>query len=283
MNQTSSFIFNVYHYLLNLRDTLEYVLPNEHQYDVYEQRKNIIVNGVKEGTALGNFFKQNKETGDKIIDKINEMIKDLYSDESNVIIVNNENKTIRVDHTQHIRIFEYIVGLTESVRDILYGYLRYAEQQGAGEDDIKQLISVDEHVTRLLIPMLVLKDFFTSFTEFQKVMTESQGKPTPQSNFIVQNEIVKYAGYIRFSRAHCHCTDNKTLDVLDEINAFLEMAEGRRERRDGKQFDVLYNELVTKVKTLFDESMALWRETFPKVLEAYRLFEENKKKESSAA
>jgi len=277
MNQTSLFIFNIYHYMLSLRDTLEFVLPNEHTVDTYNQRKTVLVNGIKPGTALGNFFENNKENGDKIKEKINEMIGDLYSDDSNVLVVNKENNSFRVDHTQHIKIYEYIVGLQESVRDIVYGYMQYSAKEKQDEEVIAKLVETDEHVTRLLIPMLVLNDFFKSFTEFQKVMSESKGQPTPQSNFIVQNEIVKYAGYIRFSRAHCHCIDNKTLDLLDEVNAFLEMTEGRRERRDGKQFNELYNDLIKKVQEQFNEAMAQWRNVFPIALDEYKKSETAKK------
>lgn len=282
MNQTSQFIFNVYHYMLNLRDTMEFVLPNEHTYESYMQRKTIIVDGIKEGAALGNFFAQNKEQGDKVIAKINEMVNDLYDDNSKILLVNHENKTLRVDHTQHLKIYDYIVGLTESVRDIFFGYVKYAADNNQLEEPISKLAALDDRVTRILVPMLILKDFFTSFGEFQKVMNESKGKPTPQSNFIVQNEIMKYAGLMRFNRAHCHCTDNKTLDLLDEINAFIEMTEGRRDRRDGKDFPTLYNELTAKVTAQFNEAMDAWKAFFPTVLDDYKKTEEAKKEAKKA-
>ena len=56
MNQVSQYIFNLYHYLLNLRDTMEYVIDREHKLDVYNNRKNVITKGKEEGSAFGNFF-----------------------------------------------------------------------------------------------------------------------------------------------------------------------------------------------------------------------------------
>jgi hypothetical protein len=64
--------------------------------------------------------------------------------------------------------------------------------------------------------MLLFKDYEKSFIEFNKLMNESKGKPTPQSNFIVQNELAKISGFVRFSRQHARCKDNATLDILDE-------------------------------------------------------------------
>ena len=66
MNQISQYMFNIYHYLLNLRDTLEYTIDREHGKTLYEQRKTVLTKGIEEGSALGNFFKNNKEQGDKM-------------------------------------------------------------------------------------------------------------------------------------------------------------------------------------------------------------------------
>ena len=232
LNQTNQYIFNIYHYLLNLRDTLEYTIEREHSKNTYEQRKAVLTKGIEKGSALGNFFENNKEQGDKIKEKLNEFLNDVYADDSTILKVTEEG--IRVDHTQHIKLYDQVVGLQESIRDILYGYLQYARQQNQEDPDMVELVKLDEIMTRSVLAMLVMRDFEKSFAEFQKVMSESQGKPTPQSNFIVQNEIVKMAGFLRFSRAHAHCTDNETLDLLDEVNATIEMTEGRRDRRENK-------------------------------------------------
>ena len=109
------------------------------------------------------------------------------------------------------------------------------------------MIVADERLTRVVIAMLLFREFQKSFGEFQKVVGEAQGKATPQSNFIAQNELAKLSSLIRFSRAHTHCIDNATLDLLDEVNQQLEMAEGRRERRDNKSFGDLFNDLNKRI------------------------------------
>ena len=265
MNQTSQYIFNIYHYLLNLRDTMEYTIDREHLKNMYDQRKEVLTKGIQPGSALGNFLDNNKEQGDKIREKINAFMEEVYSD-GNTILVPTADGKIRVDHTQHIKIFDGVTGLTESIRDIIYGYLNYARQKNESEAIINDLVALDDRLYRLVLAMLVLREFEKSFSEFQKVMAESQGKPTPQSNFIVQNEIAKLAGFIRFSRAHIHVTDNETLDLLDEVNAVVEMTEGRRDRRDNKSFKEIFEDINKRLNDSVAKVEPLWREAFNKAL-----------------
>ena len=265
MNQTSQYIFNIYHYLLNLRDTMEYTIDREHLKNMYDQRKEVLTKGIQPGSALGNFLDNNKEQGDKIREKINAFMEEVYSD-GNTILVPTADGKIRVDHTQHIKIFDGVTGLTESIRDIIYGYLNYARQKNESEAIINDLVALDDRLYRLVLAMLVLREFEKSFSEFQKVMAESQGKPTPQSNFIVQNEIAKLAGFIRFSRAHIHVTDNETLDLLDEVNAVVEMTEGRRDRRGNKSFKEIFEDINKRLNDSVAKVEPLWREAFNKAL-----------------
>ena len=260
MNQTSQYIFNLYHYLLNLRDTLEYTINREHTKVLYDQRKMVLTKGIEKGSALGNFLDNNPDTGNKIREKLNEFINEIYADDSSILTVTGE--TVRVDYTQNIKILDYVVGISESIRDIIHGYLNFAKSKNELEPEIEKLVYADDRLYRDVLAMLALTEYQKSFGEFQKVMNESQGKPTPQSNFIVQNEISKIAGFIRFSREHHRIIDNETLDVLDNVNALVEMTEGRRERRDNKPFNDLFKEVTDKVKANVAKAEAEWKPQF---------------------
>lgn len=264
MNQTSHYIFNLYHYLLNLRDTLEYTIDREHQENLYNQRKTVLTQGLQENSPLGSFFKNNPEQGEKLTEKLNEFIEAVYGDNSTVLKV--ADGKIRVDHTQNIQMFDYVCGLQESIRDIVYGYINYAKQQNENESIITDLVELDDKLFRSVFVMLAMREFEKSFSEFQKVMSESQGKPTPQSNFIVQNEIMKLSQMIRFVIQHHHCIENEIMDVLDETNAVIEMTEGRRERRDNKSFKDIFDSLNGKLNALVVKYEPLWREAFQKAV-----------------
>ena len=155
----------------------------------------------------------------------------------------------------------------EPLRDIIYFHVNLARKQNENEPIIEDLMPVDDRHYRLFIYLLMMQDFQKSFFEFQKVMGEAGGKPTPQSNFIVQNELAKYAELLRFVRQHNHCIDNETLDALDKCLQVVEMSEGRRERRDNKNFPDLFKEALDNVNTLVQKSGPEWQTLFNKALQ----------------
>ena len=265
MNNFSLYTFRLYHYLLTVRDTLEYTIKREHKVEVYESRKKILTENLEEGTPFGDFLKNNGETGDKIKEKIKSFIDELYSENSTILIPSGE--TLRVDVAQIVTLFDMTVGIAETLRDIVYQYINYGTKNEDVDQLLVQLVSEDERMYRVVLSMLVMRSFQESFAEFQKVMNESKGEPTPQSNFIVQNELVKLAGYLRFSRQHTRCTDNETLDLLDETLKVIEMTEGRRQRPNNRNFKDIFDELNNKLNTAAAQAEGAWKQTYQKVVE----------------
>ena len=264
MNNFSLYTFRLYHYLLTLRDTMEYTIKRDHKVEIYESRKKILTENLEEGTPFGDFLKNNGEAGDKIREKVQEFIKNLYSEESTILVPAGE--TVRVDTAQTVTLFDMTVGLTETLRDIVYQYIAYGQERKEIDPMIVGLVGDDERMYRVVLSMLVMRSFQESFAEFQKVMGESQGKPTPQSNFIVQNELVKYAGFLRFSRQHTRSTDNETLDLLDETLKVIEMTEGRRQRPDNKGFKEIFEDLNNKLNSTAAKFEGVWKQTYTRVV-----------------
>ena len=265
MNNFSLYTFRLYHYLLTLRDTMEYTIKRDHKVEVYESRKKILVENLEEGTPFGDFLKNNGEAGDKIREKVQEFIKNLYSEESTILVPSGD--IVRVDVAQTVTLFDMTVGLTETLRDIVYQYIAYGQERKEIDPMIVGLVGDDERMYRVVLSMLVMRSFQESFAEFQKVMGESQGKPTPQSNFIVQNELVKYAGFLRFSRQHTRATDNETLDLLDETIKVIEMTEGRRQRPDNKGFKEIFDDINNKLNSTAAKFEGVWKQTYTRVVQ----------------
>ena len=267
MNKQNQYIFGLYQFLLNLRDTLEYTINRDHELRAYEERKRIITNNVNdENSVFGNFVANNKEQTEKLVETLKTFIEDFYSDQSNVLMVSGDK--VRVDYTQNIKIFEETIQVAESLRDVLYAYINHAKSTNDLDSGLEELVKRDEKLYRSIVNMLVMQEFQKSFGEFQKVMGESQGKPTPQSNFIVQNELVKLSSLVRFSRQHAHCTDNETLDMLDRTNAVLEMTEGRRDRRDNKSFKEIFETLNKEAIEAVRVNETAWKQQFDIVIRA---------------
>ena len=269
MNNFSLYTFRIYHYLLTVRDTLEYTIKRDHKVEVYDNRKRILIENLNEGTPFGDFLKNNGETGDKIKEKLQSFIDELYSENSTILIPAGE--IVRVDTAQAVTLYDMVVGLTETLRDIVFQYVNHGltsqDEKEKIDPMIVQLVGLDENMYRVVLSMLVMRTFQESFGEFQKVMGESQGKPTPQSNFIVQNELVKLAGYLRFSRQHARCTDNETLDLLDDTLKVIEMTEGRRQRPDNKGFKEIFDDLNKRLNETAAKFENAWKNQYQKVVE----------------
>ena len=266
MKNINQYNFDIIHVATHLRDTLEYVLPREHDLKVFEQRRDVLTKGLTPETPLGKFLEANKDKFEETIKLYNELLEDVYGENSTIITKTNEGK-LRVDHSQHLRIYELVVGIMEPLRDVIYFHLNLARRQNEQEAIIEDLMPVDDRYYRLFTYLLMMQDFQKSFFEFQKVMGENQGKPSPQSNFIVQNELSHYAKLLREVRSHNHCTDNDTLDALDKCLQVVEMSEGRRDRRDNKNFPDLFKEALDQVNALVVLTGPKWQEAFNKALQ----------------
>ena len=278
MNQINHYIFDLYHYLLNLRDTLEYVIERDHLEPLYTQRKNVLTQGLLETAPLGNFFKRNEEQSEKLKKNLEEFVDEVYGENSTILRL-AEGK-VRVDHTQHIALIDKVTGLQESVRDIIYGHINFANQSHEADPLVVDVVEADDKLFRLIVTMFAMREMEKSFAEFQKVMGESGGKETPQSNFIAQNEILVLAKAVRFARDHHHCKENEILDCMDQACALIEMIEGRRERRDNKSFGDLFKDLREKINPLVNKYETAWREKFQKAVQ--EVIASNEKRQAEA-
>ena len=287
LNDTSLRILDLCNVLKTLRETMEYALPRDHEIAVYNQRKQILTSLNDENSFIGRFIKDNEEKLKEFKERYKEFLEDIYSENSTVLMIGETDKFVRVDHTQHIKIFDYVVYLSETIRDIMFSHVAYARNNKQEETLTAEVVVLDEHFDRVLKTFLLLQEYQKSFAEFQKVMGETKGQPSPQSNFIVQNELSKLAGMLRFVRAHIHATDNRTLDDLDEVLELIEMTEGRRDRRDNKPFNDFFkscfdkigpyvNELAPQYSQKFNDAMKEMVETIKSAREA------NEKKEEEA-
>lgn len=288
INQLNQYIFNLYHYLLNLRDTCEYAIEREHTEEMFNTRKRVLTLGMQDGSALGNFAKSNEEQTKPLIEKLKEFVEDIYGDESTVLKV-SEGK-IRVDHTQHIRFFEPVVGLQESIRDIIYGYLNRAKETKESDPNMEEIMALDEKMTRAVFVLLIFKEYVKSFSEFQKAMGESKGQRTPQINYIIDNELSKLASMLTFSKNKCHATDAETLDILDDVEKAIEMTQGRRERPvdpngpDGrKSFKEVFDLIFDKTNKFISKYEPIWKEKYKKYIDEIIEINNNNAAKNAAA
>ncbi|NLB49067.1 MAG: hypothetical protein GX813_04455, partial [Erysipelotrichia bacterium] len=157
MNNFSLYTFRLYHYLLTARDALEYSIQREHSLDVYNKRKQILTENLSEGTPLGDFLNNNGENGEKIREKINDYINDLYSSNSTILVPSGD--TVRVDRAQLVTLFDMVVGISETLRDIVYQYISYGTKNKEIDPILTQVVHQDEKMYRIVLSMLVMRSF----------------------------------------------------------------------------------------------------------------------------
>lgn len=266
MKNINQYNFDIIHVATHLRDTLEYVLPRDHEEKVFNQRKEVLTKGLSKETPLGKFLEANKDKFEELIKNYNELLEDVYGENSTILVKTNDGK-IRVDHSQHLKIYELVTAMMEPIRDAIYFHVNLARKQNENEAIIEDLMPYDDRQYRLFAFLLMMQDFQKSLFEFQKVMGEAGGKPTPQSNFIVQNELSHYARMLRSIREHARFTDNESLDALDLCLQVVEMSEGRRDRRDNKNFPDLFKEALDNLNKVFTANGPKWQEKFNKALQ----------------
>ncbi len=227
MNQVSQHILSIYHFSVLLRDTLEYTLVKDaYNVQAYEQRKKAFKMTLEEKSPLRNFIDTNGETGKTIETKIREFIEDVYDDNSTILRPSTEG--LRVDHAQHLKIYDYVVGLHETMTDIVRGFLKYAKDNNMLEDEVVRIVADDERLYRSLVFMTVMTDVDKTFLEFNKAMRETKGQPSPQSNYII-GDLKKLIGFLNFQKQHSLVRDTPFNDMVDASFKVLEYIEGKRE------------------------------------------------------
>lgn len=260
MTQLSKYIVELYNYMLNVRDTMELVMPRDHSIDAYNARKKVLTDGIKEGYAFGNFLKNNGEKGEELNKKFSDFIEEYYSDNSSIIKIAGEQ--VRVDSSQNCKILIDVVSPVETFKDIIGQYMIVATQKNELDPEVKRLLVLDDRMFRIVFFMLTIREYEKSFAEFNKVMTESNGKPTPQSNFIVQNELAVMTRAMRDVRVHNKFTDNETLDLIDDALKVVEMTEGRRDRVGNKSFKDIFEDINRRLSEAVGKIEPEWKTCF---------------------
>ena len=267
MTQLSKYIVELYNYMLNVRDTMELVMPRDHSIDAYNARKKVLTDGIKEGYAFGNFLKNNGEKGEELNKKFSDFIEEYYSDNSSIVKIAGDQ--VRVDSSQNCKILTDVISPVETFKDIIGQYVLVAAQKNELDPDVKQLLILDDRMFRVVFFMLTVREYEKSFLEFNKVMTESQGKPTPQSNFIVQNELAVMTKAMREVRSHNKFTDNETLDIIDDALKVVEMTEGRRDRIGNKSFKDIFEDINRRLGEAVAKIEPQWKTCFGGITQSF--------------
>lgn len=275
INHQTMFIADIYYLSVNVRDTLNYTMD---KYDPslvnYEARKNRILAAFKPNSPMSNFISQNSvtqneytdpQTGEKVMSTMGERIKqqidnfmaEVYGDDSNII--RKEGDKVVPDMARAIRVFEFVVGIHETLTDIVQGYLKNMQEQKVEIDtNFVELVQLGERFYRSYIYVALITHLVKYFKEYNQAMQESKGAKTPQSNFI-NADINRIVGFLRFVRDHAKIRDPETLLFMDKTRDTIEIMQGQRQAPEGKTVWQEFEEARNLAATYLNKYAPLWQ------------------------
>jgi hypothetical protein len=256
-NGLSKVIVSFVYYNSLIRDTLEYTLEKkEYKTEHYQYRKNGIVNEPKINSPLKNFIVNNGEKGEEFLGRINDFIDLLYSDDSTIL--KEASDGLRVDHAQHVAIFDAICPLHEEIFHIIKLHYDLAKKQNLVEPAITKLLEEDDRFFRATVLSTVSLEIKKQFEEFNKLMNESKGQPTPASNF-VQQDLGKLCGHFERSKQYATCKDSLYTDALDAVGNMIDMMRGKRDLPAGKKFPDVFEDVKQKTAIFVTDAQKRWQ------------------------
>lgn len=247
-------------------NTLEYVMRKE-SYDVnaYNARKEIITTEISKNTPLKSCLDNSGEAGEKLMNKIKDLLSLIYSDESTIVKVAGDGKELRVDSAQHIAIYEAVLPIHEEMRNIINAHIQQAMKENKyDEPTFPDVLEKEEYFYRGLVNMLLIDDLDHLFAEYNKARNEAKGAVTPQSNFI-QNDIGKIVNLMNNVRQHSPLRSADYYELIDPEFALIEMTSGRRDLPEGKGF----GDVFTSVKNKAREKVMKWEEAWKPVYDTF--------------
>jgi hypothetical protein len=257
-------IVSLIYYNSCVRDTLEYTL-NREVFDVnlYDHKKRVLTEELKVNSPLKVFLDRQGENGAKTIEQINNFIEEIYGDESTV--VKKAPDGLRVDHAQNIKIFQAVIPLYENLNSIVRIHANYAAEQKIKHETVDQLVYQNERFYRAVALLTLSNELYKQFDEFNKVMRESNGEKTPQSNFI-ENDLNTIAQLFNTTRQNSVCRDSLYTDALDSVTFALEMMNGRRDLPQGKTFGDVFQDSNAKISKFVQDAESKWKELYTPAL-----------------
>ena len=276
MNQATKYAIEIYHVALAIRESLEYgIAKNKFDKNIYLRNKDMITKTTSENAPFSVLLKQNGEKGEQIRNNINDFIDLIYGDEARVVRV--EGDELLVDHAFAAQVYDYVVGLHETVYDILNDFVQHTKKEGTYEDIVGTLIEKDDFYYRSIVSLVLTDEIHRLFLEFNKTMREAQGKENPQSSFVL-GEFNKVVGFYFFVQKHSKITDPKYLSAVENTQHVLEVMSGKAKPKDGKDLRKEIFELNAEWKMCVQISSMDWSETFNKVINELRASENQAKK-----
>ena len=234
MNQISEVITTLIHYKVVVRDTMEYTL-NKEQYDtaLFNEKKRSILVELNEPTPLRSIIDNSGETGKKFEEMVRNWYNQVYGDDSTILKLAEDG--LRVDHAQHLAIFQGVIPTHENVEAMIQGIINDAHNRNIDVKAAQEVDLAEERLYRAVAYMTLTNELVKLFGDYNQARRDANGAETAASKFI-GNDISSVIGLLSQVRGNAKLTDNSYMTMQDKVFDLVENMTGRRDLPTGKNF-----------------------------------------------
>ena len=252
------FVTDIYYLSVNVRDTLTYTQEKfNNSVEAFRDRKKRILNGMQEGSPFSHFCNNNKESGQKIVNILNNFLDDVYSDESTILRI--VDGVIVPDNAQFVKILEYVVGIHETLSDIYNGYAKHGTTSGNPVNPVViELFAAGEQFYRSYVHICLVSQLIDLFKSFNNAMNESKGQKNENTNFW-NGEINRVVTFIKFVEEKTVNPDVGTQMIYDKIKETVRFMQGEVPVPEGKTLWTEFDESRKLASTYFAKVFPIWQ------------------------
>lgn len=272
MNSTSIYIFGIYQISLYVRDTLLYCVPGrEETYFTtqYKTRGDNLRRLTGEATPFAAFLRANEEKAVKIKENIEKLIEDVYGENTTIMRVVGD--LVEVDRGQHVRIYELVLGIYQTLDDIMRGYLTQAKKDDMFEVKMEDIVYFGEYYFRALAHYTILFDIGKFYREYSQAMHEAKGEQNPVAQFIA-DDLRKLFDLVNFMGKFNKVKDGKYWSMVDEVNTVIAQISGQRAIEEGQTIQNIFNDTTKKTYETLQDAENKWQKAFFPVNNEYMQF-----------
>lgn len=258
MNKNTHSAFKFYQYMKVTRDILGYAFGNPNlKYQEFEDRRNFFEDSLKEGQPLYNVLMSNGENGQKVLEKINEFIDEVF----HTSIITKNGEFVRFDKVQSMNFLNAVIGVREIFFDIVNSHMNYLKENDILESEFANLVEAEDNFYRSVAIAILNDNLKDKFIEYNKYMNESKGERTPQSNF-VGNMLGTFMGLTRFVISRKKYENAEFNALEDAAVRQIELMEGKYQVKSAQEREDVFVDCKALGDKAIYENEKKWVELF---------------------
>lgn len=224
MNKENSIIIRLHQAMIILRECFDYALHNVKITKSLHKKRAEFFQKFVDDTLLPQLLKSNDEVKDKFMKQLNAFNDDIFI--NNKCFLYDSDELYRTDEDYRIPLIEYLIGIYQTLCDIVDSVISQVKNQGKVNSLVEQVIYAEKN-------LYSSKSLFVTFSEIvrlsqglnQLIKNAKTEADKTQIQFQV-NELKKLVSLIRFVEAKYTLDKEEIKQVFPLINRSLRLMDG---------------------------------------------------------